>query len=326
MKYTQAEKYEIIRLVEESDLGVLRTLRELGIPKSTFYTWYGRYRENGYDGLSEGASNPRKFWNKIPDHERERVKDVALDQTDKSPRELAWYITDNLGYFISESSVYRILKSYDMITSPNYIVMAASDKFKHPTTRVHEMWQTDFTYLKVITWGWYYLSTILDDYSRYIIAWKLFRTMSAQDVQETLDLAREEAGIETATVSIRPRLLSDNGPCYISGELKDYLADLDMKHSRGRPFHPQTQGKIERWHRTMKNEIKLHHYYSLTELESAIGRFVYYYNNERYHESLDNVKPVDVYHGRRERILKKRDKIKLKTLEERKRINLLETV
>ena len=326
MKYSQAEKYEIIRLVEESELGVLRTLRELDIPKSSFYTWYGRYNEYGYDGLADKKSNPRKFWNKIPEHERERVRDIALDQTEKSPRELAWYITDNLGYFISETSVYRILRSFDLITSPHYIVMAASDHFQQPTRRVHELWQTDFTYFKIIGWGWYYLSTILDDYSRYIIAWRLFTGMSAEEVQETLDLARTAAGIDKATVRIRPRLLSDNGPCYLSGELKEYLRDHEMKHSRGRPYHPQTQGKIERYHRTMKNEIKLHHYYSPAELKNAIGQFVDYYNNERYHESLDNVTPADVYYGRREQIVTFRNKIKMKTLENRKRINLLQTV
>lgn len=325
MKYTQAEKYEIIRLVEESDLGAIRTLRELGIAKSTFYSWYGRYVENGYDGLADNNSRPRQFWNRIPDYERERVRAIALEHTDKSPRELAWYITDNLAYFISESSVYRILKAFDLITSPNYIVMAASDRFQHPTRKVHELWQTDFTYLKIIGWGWYYLSTILDDYSRYIITWKLFTGMTADDVQETLDMARTSAGIDTATVRIRPRLLSDNGPCYLSGELKEYLKDHEMKHSRGRPYHPQTQGKIERYHRTMKNEVKLHHYYSPSELESAIGKFIYHYNNERYHESLDNVTPADVYFGRRGQIVTLRDKIKIRTLKERKRINLFAT-
>jgi len=325
MKYTQAEKYEIIRLVEESDLGVIRTLKELGVAKSSFYSWYNRYIEYGYDGLGDRTSKPRQFWNKIPEYERERVRDIALEQTDKSPRELAWYITDNLGYFISESSVYRILKSFDLITSPNYIVMAASDRFQHPTRKVHELWQTDFTYLKIIGWGWYYLSTILDDYSRYIISWKLFTSMSAEDVQQTLDMARASAGIDQATVRIRPRLLSDNGPCYLSGELKEYLKDHEMKHSRGRPYHPQTQGKIERYHRTMKNEVKLHHYYSPSELKTAIGKFIYYYNNERYHESLDNVTPADVYYGRRPQIISKREIIKVRTLKERKRINLLAT-
>lgn len=155
--------------------------------------------------------------------------------------------------------------------------------------------------------------------------WYLYNDGDMNDDGTPDGLVRAAAGIDTATVRIRPRLLSDNGPCYLSGELKEYLKDHEMKHSRGRPYHPQTQGKIERYHRTMKNEVKLHHYYSPTELESAIGKFIYHYNNERYHESLDNVTPADVYFGRRGQIVTLRDKIKVRTLKERKRINLFAT-
>ena len=132
---------------------------------------------------------------------------------EKTPRELAFDITDNEGYFISESSVYRILKAFDLITSPAYIVLSASDKFKHPTKGINELWQTDFTFFKINGWGWYYFSSILDDYSRYIIAWKLFSSMSAADVQELLDLAIAKTGVTKVKVKHRPRLLSDNGPC-----------------------------------------------------------------------------------------------------------------
>ena len=322
MRYTQSEKYEVIRLVEGSDLPVKQTLRELDIPSSTFYDWYGRYHENGLDGLADAEPHTKRFWNRIPDEEREKVKDIALELTEKSPRELAWHITDTFGYFISESSVYRILKSYDLITSPHYIVMAASDKFKNPTTRINEMWQTDFTYFKVIGWGWFFLSTVLDDYSRRILSWKLFTTMNAEDVQETLDMAIAETGTDQVIVKHRPRLLSDNGPCYISGELKKYLQDQKMDHTRGAPYHPQTQGKIERYHRSMKNVIKLDNYYLPGDLEQEIAKWVNHYNNERLHESLDNVTPSDMYFGRKEKILTQRDIIKEKTLQMRKQINM----
>ncbi len=322
MRYTQSEKYETIRLVEGSQLPVKQTLRELDIPSSTFYDWYGRYHEDGLDGLADAEPHTRRFWNRIPDEEREKVKDIALELTEKSPRELAWHITDTFGYFISESSVYRILKSYDLITSPHYIVMAASDKFKNPTTRINEMWQTDFTYFKVIGWGWFFLSTVLDDYSRRILSWKLFTTMNAEDVQESLDMAIAETGTDQVIVKHRPRLLSDNGPCYVSGELKKYLKTREMDHTRGAPYHPQTQGKIERYHRSMKNVIKLDNYYLPGDLELEIGKWVYHYNNERIHESLDNVTPSDMYFGRKEKILTKRDLIKQKTLQMRKRINM----
>jgi len=145
---------------------------------------------------------------------------------------------------VSEASVYRILKSCDLITSPAYVVLSAADEFKDKTTRPNQLWQTDFTYLKVIGWGWFYLSTILDGYSRDIIAWKLCTTMRAEDVTDTLDLALHASGCDQATVLHKPRLLSDNGSSHISVELADWLEDLQMDHVRGAPYHPQTQGKI----------------------------------------------------------------------------------
>ena len=173
------------------------------------------------------------------------ANDLALKESDLSPRELAVQFTDTERYFVSEASVYRILKSYDLITSPAYVVVSAADEFRDKTTRLNQLWQTDFTYLKVIGWGWFYLSTILDDYSRYIIAWKLCTTMKTGDVTDTLDLALQTSGCDQATVIHKPRLLSDNGASYISGELADWLEEQKMDHVRGAPYHPQTQGKIE---------------------------------------------------------------------------------
>ena len=130
--------------------------------------------------------------------------------------------------------------------------MQASE-FKDQTTAINQMWQTDFTYLKIIGWGWMYLSTILDDFSRYVIAWKLCSGMTSRDVTETLALAMQASGCDQADGVHKPRLLSDNGSSYISGD----LADNEMSHVRGAPYHPQTQGKIERWHQTLKNRILL---------------------------------------------------------------------
>jgi len=322
MRYNQSEKTEIIRMVEDSQLSVKRTLRELDVPRSTFYSWYKRYQENGIDGLSDHWNGPRRFWNRIPDTERKKVVQLALEYPEKSPRELAWFITDTEGYFISESTVYRILKVFDLITSPAYIVLSAADKFTHPTKRINELWQTDFTYFKITGWGWYYLSTILDDYSRYIIAWKLFTTMSSSDVKELLEMAIEKTGVNNIKVIHRPRLLSDNGPCYISKELKEFLKQQNLSHTRGKPFHPMTQGKIERFHRSMKNIINLNNYYLPWDLEEEINKFVYYYNHERYHEGIQNLTPADVYAGKEKEIINHRYLIKKKTMQIRRRQNL----
>ena len=310
MRISPSEKQEIIRLVERSELGVNRTLKELGIHKSTFYKWYRIYVEKGIDGLLP-QKRTRRQWNSIPEPQKQLVVEVAMGHPVLSPRELSVKITDEQKIFISESSVYRILKQKGLITTPAFMLMSASNEFKNKTQFVHELWQTDFTYFKILGWGWYYLSTILDDYSRYIIHWELCKTMKVEDVQRCVEKALAMAGLQNGQ---RPKLLSDNGSCYIAAELKEYLHSKGVQPINGRANHPQTQGKIERYHRTMKNIVKLNHYYCPDELIDAVEDFVNYYNHKRYHESLDNVTPADVYFGKKEQILRRREKIKIQNM------------
>jgi transposase InsO family protein len=321
MKYAQAEKMEIIRMVEESSLSVRKSLEKIGISSSTFYSWYKKYEEHGYDGLAPRHKQPEYIWNAIPEWEKDRVTEVARAYPERSCREIACLVTDRYGYFISESSVYRILKARGLVSAPAYRVISAGEKFEHPTKRVNELWQTDFTYFKIINWGWYYLLSVLDDYSRYIIAWKLCTTMKALEVTTVLERALAKTGVTHVNVYNRPRLLSDNGSCFISSELKDYLSDNEMIHIRSKIYHPMTQGKIERYHRSMKNLILLDNYYSPEKLSEQIGRWVEYYNNHRYHESLNNVTPRDRYYGTDSEILEKRKLSKLKTMQIRRKIN-----
>ena len=164
MRYPASEKLAIIRLVEQSSLPVRRTLAQLGIPKSTFYDWYRRYEADGLGALEDGKPRPQRVWNQLPEDRREAIIDLALAEPALSPRELAVRYTEEQGYYVSESTVYRLLKAQDLITSPAFMVLQAADRFPHPTTAPNQLWQTDFTYLKVIGWGWYYLSTVLDDY------------------------------------------------------------------------------------------------------------------------------------------------------------------
>jgi transposase-like protein len=156
MRYPASEKLEIIRLVEDSHLPAKRTLDRLGIPRTTFYRWYDRYVALGEAGLEDRKPHPGRAWNRIPDEIRERIVRSALDETELSPRELAVRFTDTERHFVSETSVYRILKAHDLITSRAFVVIKASDEFRDKTTRPNQMWQTDFTYLKVIGWGWFY--------------------------------------------------------------------------------------------------------------------------------------------------------------------------
>jgi len=318
MRYPATEKLEIIQLVEQSHLPAKRTLDTLSIPRTTFYRWYDRYLTGGVEALQDRAPIPGRVWNRIPDDIRQRIIDLALDVPELTPRELAVRFTDTQSYFVSESSVYRLLKAYDLITSPAFAVIKAANEFKDKTTAINQMWQTDFTYLKVIGWGWFYLSTILDDYSRYIIAWKLCTTMKAGDVTDTLELALQASGCDQVNVMHRPRLLSDNGASYISGDLADWLDDNGMDHVRGAPYHPQTQGKIERWHQTLKNRVLLENYFLPGDLKANVESFVTHYNHHRYHESLGNVTPADVYFGRDKLILLERERIKRQTIEQRR--------
>jgi putative transposase len=321
MRYSGSEKLEIIRLVEQSTLSVCRTLASIGIPRSTFYDWYSRYQDGGIEALEDGRPRPRRVWNKIPDEVGTAIVNLALEEPDLSPRELAVNFTDTRGSFVSEASVYRLLKDRGLITSPAFILMKAADEFTDKTTAPDQLWQTDFTYLKVIGWGWFYLSTVLDDFSRYILAWKLCTTMSATDVSDTLQIALQTSGLNQVRVLHRPRLLSDNGPSYLSSDLANWLDHNGIHHIRGQSYHPMTQGKIERYHRSMKNRILLENYYLPGELELNIGEFVTYYNNRRYHESLDNLTPADVYFGRGPTILKRRESIKRKTIQQRRRLH-----
>jgi RNA-directed DNA polymerase len=318
MRYPASEKAKIIALVEKSHLSAKRTLDKLGIPRATFYRWYDRYREGGIDALADHRSRPARVWNRIPGDVRGHIIDLALELPELSPRELAVRFTDDRKYFVSEASVYRLLKAHDLITSPAHVVIKAADEFKDKTTAINQLWQTDFTYLKITGWGWYYLSTVLGDFSRYIVAWRLGSTMCASDVTATLDQALAASGLDHVAVTQRPRLLSDNGSSYVADDLAAWLKRKDIRHVRGAPYHPQTQGKIECWHQTLKNRILLDNYYLPGDLERQVGAFVEYYNHVRYHESINNLTPADVYFGRAQTILAERQRIKLATIATRR--------
>jgi putative transposase len=184
------------------------------------------------------------------------------------------------------------------------------------------MWQTDFTQLQVVSWGWYYLCTVW--MTSRATFWGLApgADHGRHDVQDTLQLALDLTGVEQVQVTHRPRLLSDNGPAFIADALADYLKPYHIAQVHGRAHHPQTQGKIERYHRSTKSIVKLNTFFFPWELEQAIADFVAYYDTQRYPESLDTVTPADVYLGRQQEVLTQREMIKQRTLLERRRYNL----
>jgi putative transposase len=194
--------------------------------------------------------------------------------------------------------------------------MKAADEFKDKTTAPNQLWQSDFTYLKIVGWGWSYLSTILDDFSRFIVAWRLGPTMRTADVTATIEQALSFAGLERNAP--RPKLLSDNGASYVSGDLAGWLEKRAITHIRAAPFHPQTQGKIERWRQTLKNRILLEHAYLPGVLKARIEAYVTHCNYSRLHESLNNLTLADVYYGRGDAILEERRRIKRITIANRR--------
>ena len=319
MRYPGSEKLEIIGLVEHSHLPVRRTLATLGILPMTFYRWYARLQAGGPEALEDKPSRPRRVWNKIPEEVREQIVELALDEPELSPREVATRFTDVNKYFVSEASVYRLLKAHDLITSPAFIVVKAADEFKDKTTAPNQLWQTDFTYLKVIGWGWFYLSTILDDFSRYIIAWKLCTTMKAQDVTETLELALKHQAARA------PRSHSDH-----AAERQRFL--LHRRRSGGMAQGPRHQAHPGRslpspdpgQDRALAPDVEephpLENYYLPGDLETQIDAFVDHYNHQRYHEAIGNLTPADVYFGRGNTILLERERIKRQTIQ-RRRLN-----
>ena len=316
MRYPASEKLEIIKLVEQSHLPARRTLEQLGIPRRTFCRWYDRYLDGGPEALED---RPPALGCVEPDlaEVHDQIIELALDQSELSPRELAVRFTDEALLRVGSHGL-PPAEGPRSTTSPAYVVIKAADAFHTKTTRPNEMWQTDFTYFKIIGWGWMYSSTVLDDFALH---------HQLEVVQHDAGRGRHRhAGHGAGRIRLRtplhihhrPRLLSDNGPSYIAGELADYIEAQHMNHVRGAPFHPQTQGKIERWHQTLKNRIPLENYFLPGDLERQIAAFVEHYNHRRYHESLNNVTPADAYFGRAEAIIQLRERIKRQTIEHRR--------
>ncbi|MCB9092971.1 MAG: IS3 family transposase [Halobacteriovoraceae bacterium] len=317
------EKLSLLIAVETSGFNIEESLKKLDVPRSTYYSWRAKYKKYGLDGLSDKKSTPKRQWNRLSEVEKERVLQIAQSNPELSSRELSFKITDEEAFTISETSVYKILKSKGLIREFPIHSFPAAKEYHSKPKYVNEQWQTDATYLHVIGWGWFYLISVIDDYSRKILAWILQSSMTAIDFEEVIELAcvKHQIGADAM-----PNLVSDRGPALISDDLNDYLEEKGIHHILASPYHPQTNGKIERYHKSMKLVVKQHEYDSPNVLKTAIGQYVHYYNKYRYHESLGNVTPDDVYYGRRKSIIEKRNKKKKLTYEMRKKYNLtLET-
>lgn len=317
------EKLNTISIIEGSGLSVSCSLRKIGLPRTTFYRWRKKFRTMGISGLKDNKPKPHRSWNKLLPQQEDKILETATTtlNLDWSPRQIGCYICDHEGFSVSETTVYRLLKLHDLIPERQTKTFPASHEYHTRTSGINQMWQTDATYLKVDRWGWYYLISILDDFSRRILAWQLKASMTAEDFSDVVERACEATRVHNVPVENKVHLLSDRGVALVSEAFGKYLQAKGIGHIFASPYHPQTNGKIERFHRSAKEKICLLAYECPSDLHEEIGKFIKYYNSVRYHEAIGNVTPDDVYFGRRECILKKRQELKINTLESRRQFN-----
>jgi putative transposase len=304
---TDPRRREIVALVGKSPHTIAATVSEIGVSARSYYRWKRRFA-----GPQE-AQGPRQAWNALRDEEREGIVKHSLAQPHLTPRELAWWLCDHAGFSVSESSVYRVLKARGLLPDRAADQQPAAKEFRHKTRRPNELWQSDATRFLIPGWGHYWMVSVLDDYSRKILAWELVKDIQTPSLADVIQLAVEATGVGSAPKVEKPVLLTDNGSGYISKLMEEFLRGVELRHIRTRSHHPQTTGKMERCHRTIKDVVTLIVHLSPDELRAAIAAFVAYYNAERYHEALKNVTPDDVYFGRREAILARRRALQVRT-------------
>jgi putative transposase len=252
--------------------------------------------------------------------EEAKILELARIHPELSSRQLSAWITDKEDFAVSESTVFRILKREGLVKRQEIQPMAAKE-YRIKTRRRHQMWATDASYFRVVGWGYYYLVTVMDDYSRFILAWKLQKDMSANSLIEVVQEAVDATGMTDVPLKDCTRLLSDNGAGYVSRIFRDYLRLVGIDHILSAPFHPQTNGKVERYQQSVKHEVNQLPYEFPSHLEKAIADFVDYYNYRRYHKALGNVTPADVLYGRREDILRRRKEVQKLTIRLRRSYN-----
>jgi len=307
---------ETVEVISRSPHTIQASCQEVGVSASSYYRWKRKLQG------PPRAGRPRRAANALRESERSKILEQALDQPHLSARQLACWCCDHAGFSVSESSVQRLLKAHGLLPARAPEQAPAAKEWSHKTRRINEIWQSDATRFFVPDWGYYWLVSVLDDYSRRILAWEVVPDIQTPNLAAVIQAAVEATGLPQAPQVLgvelseegRPALLTDNGSGYISKKMKQYLRTQALKHLRTRPHHPQTNGKIERMHRTLKDDVTLVVWTAPGELREAIARFVTYYNSQRYHEALKNVTPDDVWFGRREQILVSRKALQIRTL------------
>ncbi len=286
-----------------------------------YYSWKRRFQASGREGLRNHKSSPGSCPHALLEEEKEAIIDYALKHPDTRHRKLAYNMQDEGVVYASPSTVYRVLKAENLIPSKDYHKERKADgKIEVSTPNV--LWHTDITYIPVED-GHAYLISVLDDYSRYVIHSELSRTMTADDMERILSRALYKADLFEAPAEERPALISDNGTQLIAKSFTSFLEEWDIEHIRTAVRHPETNGKIEVLHKTIKyeNVYVKERYQSFYEAKKDIEDFIDKYNHTRLHQGIDFVTPYQKYTGKAEKIINKRKKQHKKAIERRKRFN-----
>jgi len=310
---SRAARTEIIEKVRTSGLSVSKVLSEIGVPRSTYYRWIKKKP-------FPTAVPERVPWNRLSSVEEETVLEVARASPEWSSRQVAAWVTDNTEFSVSEASVYRLLKREGLVRRLEAPVPASAE-YRFKTKRPHQLWATDASYFRVVGWGYYYMVTVMDDYSRFILAWRLQVDMTSSSLIDAVQDAVDRTGMTDVQVEDRTKLLSDNGPGYIAKAFQEYVQLVGIKHIFAAPYHPQTNGKLERYHQTLKRSVNQVPYDVPKDLQCAIERFVEFYNYRRYHKALKDITPSDMLAGRRDQILSRRKEAKNRSLQRRREHN-----
>jgi transposase InsO family protein len=293
-----------------ADLPVKRFVDWLGVREGKFYEWTKRYgRVNEHNGQV-----PRDWW--LEDWEKQAILDFQRQYPLEGYRRLCFMMLDRDVVAVSPASVYRVLKAAGVIGRRNVKPSQKGTGFVQPLAP-HRHWHIDVSYLNVAG-TFYYLCSVLDGCSRFIVHWEIRESMTEADVETILQRARE------LFPGQRPRIISDNGPQFIARDFKEFIRVAGMTHVRTSPYYPQSNGKLERWHGSLKQEcIRPGTPLSLEDARRLVERYVAHYNTVRLHSAIGYVTPADRLAGRQKQIHDERDR-KLAVARERRRLRRAE--
>lgn len=280
---------------DRSGIGAMKLVDSLGISRSKYYRWRDRYGKTN----EHNSWIPRDFW--LLESEQDAIIEFSLAHPLDGYRRLTYMMIDADIVAVSASSVYRVLKGADLLNKWKGKSSSKGDGFVQPL-QPHEHWHVDISYIN-IRGTFYYLCSILDGFSRYIVHWEIREKMQERDVETIIQRAREKFP------GVSPRIISDNGPQFIARDFKEFIRVCGMSHVRTSPNYPQSNGKLERWHKSLKNDcIRPKTPLSLEDARAAVTGFVQHYNNVRLHSAIGYITPKDKLDGRAERIQAERER------------------